>query len=90
MTACASCMCLVCAPPVWWYFEVAMSLTFLTDLVVAFNTAYRHAGMWITSRAQIAKRYLTGWSAAPVGSHTRATRARRVSCTSMPVIDAHD
>ena len=44
-----------------WVFEASMSLFFLTDLVLSFNTAYMHEGVWITSREQIAKRYLSGW-----------------------------
>lgn len=44
-----------------WWFEVAISLAFMGDLYLSFCTAYHEQGEWITSRLQIAKRYLTGW-----------------------------
>lgn len=42
-------------------FEATMSLVFLTDLALAFNTAYLVDGDYITDRRLIAKRYLRGW-----------------------------
>jgi len=47
----------------WWAFEVAMSLVFLCDLLLAFNTAIPKAGGagWLTDRGIIAKQYLLGW-----------------------------
>ena len=49
----------------WWVFEVGMSLTFMFDLFLNFNTAYMDSrelrGHWVTDRGKIAQRYLSGW-----------------------------
>lgn len=42
-------------------FEAGMSLFFLADLGLTFNTAYYEDGLWVTDRLLIARRYLTGW-----------------------------
>ena len=44
-----------------WVAEVCMSLLFLCDLLLAFNTAYDVDGVWVTSRLEIAQRYFKGW-----------------------------
>ena len=44
-----------------WDFEASMSLIFLTDLCLSFNTAYLSEGEWVTSRRKIASRYLRSW-----------------------------
>ena len=41
--------------------EAGMSLVFMCDLVLSFNTAYLVGGEWVSSREQIARRYLSGW-----------------------------
>jgi hypothetical protein len=44
-----------------WVFEATMSIMFLCDLVLTFNTAFIEEGEWVTSRARIARRYLSRW-----------------------------
>jgi len=44
-----------------WYFEMAMSIIFLTDVALAFNTAYQEDGYWVYDRCLIARKYLCGW-----------------------------
>ena len=46
-----------------WKLEVSMTLAFIVDVVLSFNTVTFHAqtGKWITSRDRIAKAYLTSW-----------------------------
>ena len=44
-----------------WVFEASMSLIFMADLVLSFNTAFLLEGNWVTSKREIAKRYLSGW-----------------------------
>ena len=44
-----------------WVAEVCMSLLFLCDLLLAFNTAFDVDGVWVTSRWEIAQRYFRGW-----------------------------
>jgi hypothetical protein len=45
-----------------WFFETSISLFFVADLVVSFNTAYMlDDGRWATDRGQIAQRYMRGW-----------------------------
>jgi hypothetical protein len=34
-----------------WLFEASMSLLFLADLLLTFNTAFLHEGEWVTSHA---------------------------------------
>ena len=44
-----------------WAFEASLSMVFLADLVLSFNTAYLQDGEYVSSRAAIAARYLKGW-----------------------------
>jgi len=44
-----------------WFFEAGMSIFFLCDLVLSFNTAFYSEGRWVTSRLSIARSYLQGW-----------------------------
>ena len=46
-----------------WTFEAAMSLVFITDLMLSFRTAYVRddTGRWERDPARIASRYLRGW-----------------------------
>lgn len=41
--------------------DTFISLCFLADLAIAFNTAFMDNGVWVTSRSAIAARYLRGW-----------------------------
>ena len=41
--------------------EASMSLVFIADFLLSFNTAYYADGLWVTDRCLIAKRYLSGW-----------------------------
>ena len=46
----------------WVYdMEITLTICFLTDCFLNFNTAYLVQDHWVVSRAQIAKRYLKGW-----------------------------
>lgn len=51
----------------WWLLEATISLVFLCDLALTFNTSYIEDGEWVTSRSAIAKKYLSGgfWVDAP-------------------------
>jgi CRP-like cAMP-binding protein len=45
-----------------WLFEVLCSLSFLADVCMNFNTAFLSDDEhWVTSRKEIAMRYLSGW-----------------------------
>ena len=44
-----------------WYLEVGMSLTFIIDVILAFNTALDQDGVWIYDRCLIARAYMLGW-----------------------------
>lgn len=44
-----------------WTFEASMSLVFLADLCLAFNTAFLREDEWVTDRKEIRDRYLRGW-----------------------------
>ena len=50
-----------------WLFEASISLFFLADIVLAFNTAFWDGGQWVDHRPRIAERYLWGrlWLDAP-------------------------
>lgn len=50
-----------------WSFEAAISIAFLTDLAINFNTAVHDENDWISDRAVIARQYLRGmfWIDAP-------------------------
>ena len=42
-------------------FEIMVTIFFLWDVILTFNTAYLEDERWVISRLQIAHRYLTGW-----------------------------
>ena len=44
-----------------WGVEAGMSLLFLVDLVLSFNTAYLVDGEWVRDREKIARTYIKGW-----------------------------
>ena len=44
-----------------WVLEASMSLVFLADLALAFNTAFWREEEWVTDRKAISRRYLRGW-----------------------------
>jgi hypothetical protein len=44
-----------------WDVEVGISLAFMLDMVLTFNTAYRVDERWVVSRRKIASRYFQGW-----------------------------
>ena len=44
-----------------WYFEVFVSLAFLTDLFITFRTAFDEDGEWVLDSGRIAQHYLRGW-----------------------------
>ena len=44
-----------------WLFEALMSILFVVDLGLSFNTAYLQDGEWVHERVAIARRYLAGW-----------------------------
>ena len=44
-----------------WAFEATMSLVFVADLALSFNTAYLVEGEWVMDRRMIARRYFAGW-----------------------------
>ena len=43
-----------------WYFEVAISVFFIVDVLLNFNTAFAIDDKWIIVRHRIWMRYLTG------------------------------
>jgi len=47
----------------WLAFEILISIAFMLDVVITFNTVVYEAttGTWVLSRRQIAQRYLGGW-----------------------------
>ena len=45
----------------WLYFEAGVSLCFITDIVLVFNTAYVEGDRLILDRARIRTAYLRGW-----------------------------
>lgn len=49
------------AEGVVWVFEAIMSLVFVVDVFLAFNTAYSTEGGWETRHKHIASRYLLSW-----------------------------
>ena len=49
------------AVAVVWLVEVAISLLFCADVALSFFTAFVRDGVWVTSRAAIARQYLQGW-----------------------------
>ena len=63
-----------------WYLEVCITLLFLVDLVLNFNTAFEEADYWVVSRPRIALNYLKGWFWIDAPSSVRhALRARPLS-----------
>lgn len=44
-----------------WIFEVSVTIVFMTDLVLNFNTAFLADNYWVVSRQRIAANYLRGW-----------------------------
>ena len=44
-----------------WAFEATMSVVFMIDVALAFNTAYQEDGLWVYDRGRIARNYLLGW-----------------------------
>lgn len=44
-----------------WVVEASMSVIFLGDIALTFNTAVLVDGKWVTSRCTIAQRYCSGW-----------------------------
>ena len=44
-----------------WDFEAAMSVMFIMDVVISFNTAYFDGGYWITDHEKIVHKYSRGW-----------------------------
>lgn len=49
--------------PLWLWIDLAVSLLFLADVVVNFNTAVADGNRLITDRRAVATRYLKGWFA---------------------------
>ena len=45
----------------WWIFEVSVSLCFITDLCITFNTAYFDGDQFVLDRERIRNNYLKGW-----------------------------
>ena len=41
-----------------WIFEVAVTVVFMTDMVLNFNTAFLEDNYWVVSRKRIAANYL--------------------------------
>lgn len=44
-----------------WVFEASMSVLFMVDLCLSFNTGYFDNGIWELDRKKIAVKYLKGW-----------------------------
>jgi len=49
------------AQGVWFAAEQSVTFTFVLDVFFNFNTAYMEEERWVTSRASIAEKYLSGW-----------------------------
>ena len=51
------------APPLgaWWSLEVFISVMFLLDVILGFNTALQIEGVWVYDRPTIARHYFSGW-----------------------------
>lgn len=45
----------------WAIFEFVITLCFITDIVVAFNTGFYSRGSLVMNRREIAKNYLKFW-----------------------------
>jgi hypothetical protein len=45
----------------FWAFELLLSIFFIIDLILNFNTAYQEEDRWIVSRPRIAMNYFRGW-----------------------------
>ena len=45
----------------WWYAEVLISLAFITDVVLSFNTAIKDGDQLILDKSMIRDRYIAGW-----------------------------
>lgn len=44
-----------------YLFEQTVTVLFITDVLLNFNTAYMEDGVWVTHRGAIARTYLSGW-----------------------------
>lgn len=55
------------ATGIWLYIEAAVSIFFITDIVLVFNTAYLEGDRLILSRELIRHKYISGWFVVDVG-----------------------
>ena len=49
------------AEGMWWWWEVVISLAFLADIILVFNTAYTDGDELVIDRGMIRQNYFKGW-----------------------------